>query len=81
MTNNLSVYLDLKLFIKYYVSFQILSRLNRADLLRNLPRLHQSRSGLSKEEAELAFLVEVSLLPEYGIIFHKVSRVSLSLRL
>lgn len=59
---------------EFYIPGKILSRLNRADLLRNLPRLHQSRSGLSKEEAELAFLVEVSMLSEYGIVFHKVSR-------
>ena len=37
--------------------------------------LHQTRTGMSSEEAELAFLNEISCLPEYGVLFHKVSRV------
>lgn len=30
---------------------------------------------MSAEEAELAFLIEISCLPEYGVLFYKVSRV------
>lgn len=37
--------------------------------------LHQTRYGLSPEEAELAFLNEIACLPEYGVLFYKVSRV------
>eukprot|EP00111_Clytia_hemisphaerica_P009394 TCONS_00027571-protein len=59
---------------EFYIPGKVLSRLNRIDLLRNLPMLHKSRQGMSTEEAELAFLNEAACLSEYGVLFHKVSR-------
>ena len=50
--------------------------MSRLELLRSLPLMHQSHNALSTFDAEIGFINEAKKLPEYGVIFHKVSRVS-----
>ena len=55
---------------------QILSRIPHGDLYCNLALVHQTLCGKTAEEAEMGFLEEVTGVEEYGVLFHKVSRVS-----
>lgn len=60
--------------IESYLPGRVLSRMSRLELLRKLPLMHQSHNALESHAAEAGFLEEAKKLPEYGVIFHKVSR-------
>ena len=44
-----------------------------------LKQLHKSYQGLSRTEAELAYLKQAQKLPEYGIVYHRFVSTSMVL--
>ena len=55
---------------------QILSQVSESFAKESLPKMHKELSGMSKQQAEIEFVREAQKLPDYGILFYGVSRVS-----
>ncbi|XP_069096997.1 FERM and PDZ domain-containing protein 2 [Pleurodeles waltl] len=56
-----------------YVPATMLERLSAAEVCEELNRLHRAHFQLLEDEAELEFLRICQQLPEYGVLFHRVS--------
>ena len=62
---------------EHYIAPTILKRLGRSYVRDHLPDYHNKVSGYSDVEAEFRYMKEMMKLPEYGIHFYKVCRVSI----
>ncbi|XP_078497098.1 FERM and PDZ domain-containing protein 2 [Lissotriton helveticus] len=56
-----------------YVPSAMLERLSAAEVCEELNRLHRAHFQLLEDEAELEFLRICQQLPEYGVLFHRVT--------
>ncbi|XP_036403195.1 tyrosine-protein phosphatase non-receptor type 13 [Megalops cyprinoides] len=57
-----------------YVSKSVLEKMALPCLKEELPRLHANNARMLPEEAEMEFLKVAQQLPEYGVLFYRVSR-------
>ncbi|KAI6652122.1 hypothetical protein LOD99_4667 [Oopsacas minuta] len=55
-----------------YLHYRVLESLPADTISDTLRQMHQSHQGLSRTEAELAYLKQAQKLPEYGLVYHKV---------
>ena len=63
----------------HYLSPRILRRLGRQFARDSMPARHHRHVGLMDREAELRYVKEMLILPEYGLHFYKVYAVSVTL--
>eukprot|EP00800_Vazella_pourtalesii_P013656 TRINITY_DN3312_c0_g2_i1.p1 TRINITY_DN3312_c0_g2~~TRINITY_DN3312_c0_g2_i1.p1 ORF type:complete len:772 (-),score=197.82 TRINITY_DN3312_c0_g2_i1:76-2136(-) len=56
-----------------YLHHRVLDSLSADTISDTLKQMHQSHQGLSRTEAELAYLKQAQKLPEYGIVYYRVS--------
>ncbi len=54
--------------------FQVINKLGRATVQSVLSNMHSELHGLSREVAEVQYLMEAQTLPEYGMVFYEVAK-------
>ncbi|XP_033883230.3 tyrosine-protein phosphatase non-receptor type 13 isoform X1 [Acipenser ruthenus] len=60
--------------LEHYIPGSVMEKMALTCLNEELPRLHANYSRLSAEEAEIEYLKVLQQLPEYGVLFHRVTR-------
>ncbi|XP_032868851.1 FERM and PDZ domain-containing protein 2 isoform X1 [Amblyraja radiata] len=60
--------------VEHYIPPSVLEKMAMTCVKEELPRLHATYFDLSEEEAEMEYLKVTHQLPEYGVLFHRVSR-------
>ena len=63
-------------FLDHYFSPFILRRLGRQNSRDHLHTQHMKHQGMPDKHAELEYVKEMMILPEYGLHFYKVFQVS-----
>lgn len=53
---------------------QAIDKVGRTKAERLLTDIHAEQQGKTREDAELNFLKEAQTLPEYGVVFYRVSQ-------
>ncbi|XP_051969243.1 tyrosine-protein phosphatase non-receptor type 13 [Xyrauchen texanus] len=59
---------------EHYVSKRVLQKMAMPCLKEELLRLHANNANMVADESELEFLKTIQQLPEYGVLFHRVTR-------
>uniref|UniRef100_A0A8C4TRY5 FERM and PDZ domain containing 2 n=1 Tax=Erpetoichthys calabaricus TaxID=27687 RepID=A0A8C4TRY5_ERPCA len=60
--------------LEHYIPKSVMEKMDLVYLKNELSRLHARNVGLSSEETEIEFLKAIQQLPEYGVLFHCVTR-------